>query len=160
MTNIMKKENGGVRTAPNSFSGLVDQIFQDNLGRFFDDTAWGFNGDRRLTGNQVPVNVKETDKSYELDLVAPGLKKEDFKVNVNGDHLTVSFEHKEENSQENKDEGWIRNEFRLQSFSRSFSLDDSVEMNKITATYRDGLLHLSLPKKEGAQRINRTIEIK
>jgi HSP20 family protein len=106
------------------------------------------------------VNVQETDKSYEMDLVAPGLKKEDFKISVNGDMLTVAFEHKEENNQENKEEGWLRREFRMQSFSRSFSLDDSVDMNKIAASYKDGLLHLSLPKKEGAQRINRTIEIK
>lgn len=160
MTNIMRKENGGARVAPNSFSGLVDQIFQDNLGRFFDDSVWGFNGNRALSKNQVPVNVRETDKSYEMELVAPGLNKEDFKIGVNGDMLTVSFEQKQENQQENKDEGWLRKEFRMQSFSRSFSLDDSVDMNKITATYKDGMLHLSLPKKEGAQRINRTIEIK
>ena len=160
MTNIMKKENGGVRTAPNSFSGLVDQIFQDNLGRFFDDTAFGFNGNRSLSRNQVPVNVKETDRSYEMDIVAPGLRKEDFKISVSGDMLTVTFEHKEETNQENKDEGWLRKEFRMQSFSRSFSLDDSVDMNKIAASYKDGLLHLSLPKKEGAQRVNRSIEIK
>ena len=160
MTNIMKRENGGARVAPNAFGGLIDQIFQDNLGRFFDDTAWGFNGNRSLSRNQVPVNVKETDKSYEMDIVAPGLRKEDFKISVSGDMLTVTFEHKEETNQENKDEGWLRKEFRMQSFSRSFSLDDSVDMNKITASYKDGLLHLSLPKKEGAQRVNRSIEIK
>ena len=160
MTNIMKRENGGARVAPNAFGGLIDQIFQDNLGRFFDDTAFGFNGNRSLSRNQVPVNVKETDKSYEMDIVAPGLRKEDFKISVSGDMLTVTFEHKEETNQENKDEGWLRKEFRMQSFSRSFSLDDSVDMNKIAASYKDGLLHLSLPKKEGAQRVNRSIEIK
>jgi HSP20 family protein len=160
MTNIMRKENrANGRTTP-SFSGILDQVFENNLSRYFDDSFWGFNSDQGLTGSSVPVNVKETDKSYEMEVAAPGLRKEDFKIAVNGDMLTVSFERKEENNQENENEGWLRREFRAQSFSRSFNLDDSVDMNKITAKYNDGILHLSLPKKEGAQRINRTIEIK
>ena len=74
--------------------------------------------------------------------------------------LTVSFEHKEENNQENENEGWLKREYRHQSFSRSFSLDDTIDANKISAKYQDGVLHLSLPKKEGAQKISKNIEIK
>jgi HSP20 family protein len=159
MSSIMRKENGNRRVAPSSFSGLVDQLFEKNVNRFFDDSFWGFNGNRSLSAGQIPVNIRETDQSYEMELVAPGLKKEDFKINVSGDMLTVSFEHKEEQNQENKPEGWLRREFRMQSFSRSFDLDDTVDMNKITATYHDGMLHLSLPKKEGAQSVSRNIEI-
>ena len=157
MTNIIKR-NDGNSSMPSTFTGLVDQLFQDNLTRFFTDDFWGSSGVSR--SSQVPVNIKETDKTYEMELVAPGLKKEDLKLNVSNDMLTVSFEHKEENNQENEQEGWLKREYRHQSFSRSFSLDDTIDANKISAKYQDGVLHLSLPKKEGAQKISKTIEIK
>jgi HSP20 family protein len=155
MNTIMKKTNGNVPAA--TFSGMVDKIFQNNLSRFFDDDFWGFNGVERSVN--VPVNIRETDKSYELDLVAPGLKKEDFKVNLNGEVLTVSFEHEEKNEQADNG-GWLRKEYKARSFSRSFTLDETLDAGKITAQYSDGILHLTLPKKEGAQSVSRTIEIK
>src|SRR5689334_12427723 len=140
MTNIMKRDNGN-SNMPSTFTGLVDQLFQDNLTRFFNDDFWGSGSVNR--SSQVPVNIKETDKTYEMELVAPGLRKEDLKLNVSGDMLTVSFEHKEENNQENENEGWLKREYRHQSFSRSFSLDDTIDANKISAKYQDGVLHLS-----------------
>jgi HSP20 family protein len=150
----MKKSNGNT---PASFTGLVDQIFQNNLSRFFEDDFWGFNGvNRRST---VPLNIRETDRSYEMELVAPGLKKEDFRISVTGDMLTVSFEHKEEANEQDRNKGWLRKEYRVQSFTRSFNLDDTVDVNGISADYRDGILHLSLPKKEDAQKISREITI-
>jgi len=158
MNTLMKRSNGHSNVPATGFSGMVDKIFQDNLSRFFDDGFWGFNGLDRSAN--VPVNVRQTDKSYELELVAPGLRKEDFKININGDMLTVSFDHREENNQERKDECWLRKEYRMRSFSRSFNLDDTVDVNKISAKYSDGILQLSLPVKEGAQPISRTIEIK
>lgn len=155
-TGMIKKDNA--RVPATSFGGLVDQFFQDNLGRFFEDGFWGFNGLAQRAN--VPVNLKETDTSYEMQLVAPGLKKEDFNIRLDGDMLTVSFEHKEEKQQEDKNQRWLRKEFRQQSFARSFTLDDTLSAEKISAQYRDGILHLSLPKKEGAQRVSRQIEIK
>ena len=157
-TGIIKTDNGQTNLPAASFSGLIDRVFQHNLNRFFEDDFWGFNGINRQ--NQVPVNITETDKSYELQLVAPGLKKEDFKISLEGDLLTISHEHKEENSHENKTERWLRKEYRMQTFSRSFNLDEKLDSNKISAQYRDGILHLNLPKKEGAQRLFKTIEIK
>lgn len=160
MANIMKRNTGNSNLATTGslmpFGGLVDNILHQSLNRFFDDDFWGFNG----VNSRVPVNIRETDKSYELEVMAPGLKKEDFNVNMDKNILTVSFEHKEEDKQENKDEGYLRQEYRMQSFSRSFSLDDTVDAEKISAQYRDGVLHISLPKKEGAQRITKNIEIK
>ena len=155
-TNIMKRKDGA-QQVPATFGGLVDQLFHSSLDRFFDDEPM-----LRTTGwnKSVPVNIRETDKNYELSVVAPGLKKEDFKLEVNGDMLTVSFEHKEENSNENENQGWLRKEYRQQSFMRSFNLTDTIDANKITAKYDNGILHLTLPKKEGAQRISRSIEIK
>ena len=156
MNTLMKKTNGNMPAT--TFSGLVERLFQNNTNRLFDDDFWGFNGVSQNVN--VPVNIRETDKSYEVQLVAPGLKKDDFKVNVSGDVLTVGFEHKEEQSQENKEDGWLRNEYQKRSFTRSFSLDDAIDANKIDAIYADGILHLTLPKKEGAHSISRTIEIK
>jgi HSP20 family protein len=153
MTNIIKKQN----ERPATFGSVVDQIFHNNLSRFFDDASWGFNG---LTSrNQVPVNIRETDKTYEMDLIAPGLRKSDFAINLAGDLLTVSFEQKEERTEDSKEEGWLRREYLKNSFSRSFTLDDTVDAARAAARYEDGILHLSLPKKEHAQQLSRTIEI-
>jgi len=162
MANIMKRNNGnGSQLATRSqmpLSGLIDSVFNNTLSRFFDDDFWGFNG--IVSSSQVPVNIRETDKTYEMEVVAPGLRKEDFNVSISDNMLTVSFEHKQENKEENKSEGYLRQEYRMQSFSRSFTLDDTVDADKISAQYKDGVLHLSLPKKEGAQKITKCIEIK
>ena len=159
MTNSMINRTNGISSLPaRPVTGLIDQLFQNNLKNFFNDDAWGFNGvEHQVT---VPVNLKETDKAFEMQLIAPGLKKEDFKLNVTNDLLTVSFEQKEEQDQGNKEEGWLRKEYRMQSFNRSFNLDDSVDINKINAEYNNGILHLTLPKKESAQRISKSIEVK
>jgi HSP20 family protein len=154
MSDIMKKENG---RQPANFGSVVDQIFQNNLARFFDDGMWGFNGN--IHGARIPVNIRENDGSYELELIAPGLRKEDFTVNVAGDTLTISFEHKEEHSAAGQGEKWIQREFRTQSFTRSFQLSDSVEAANISARYENGILYLSLPKNEQSKRISKTIQI-
>lgn len=157
MTSVMKRTNGNGNLPATNFSGLVDSVFRNDLSRFFNDDFWGFNGlDRSVN---VPVNIRETDKSYELELVAPGLRKEDFKVSLSGDLLTVSLQHREENKEENSDGSWLRKEYKQQSFSRSFTLADTLDANNITARYSDGILYLSLPKKEGAQSLSRTIDI-
>lgn len=162
MANIMKRNNGnsGTKTTRSlmPFGGLVDGVLQNTLNRFFDDDFWGSDGS--LTNRQVPVNIRETDKSYEMEVVAPGLRKEEFHVNISDNMLTVSFEHKEENKEEDKREGYLRQEYRMQSFSRSFTLDDTVDAEKISASYRDGVLHVSLPKKEGTKRIAKNIQVK
>lgn len=157
MNTLTKKTSNG-STPATGFNGWVDKVFQDNLSRFFDDTAWGFNSVTRSV--HVPVNIRQTDTSYELDVIAPGLKKEDLKMNVNGNVLTISYEQKEEAQQENKNEGWLRTEYKLQSFSRSFTIDETIDVNKISAAYTDGVLHVTLQKKEEAQRLTRIIEIK
>ena len=95
-----------------------------------------------------------------MSLVAPGLRKEDFRLNVTDNLLTISYEQKEEQNDQHKEQGWLRKEYRMQSFSRSFTLDDTVDVNKVSASYDNGILHLTLPKKESAQRLTKTIEIK
>jgi HSP20 family protein len=157
-TNILKRNNGSGTVPNRSMTTWADQLLQDNLNRFFNDDFWGFGGLKQDAN--VPVNLRETDKTYEMQVVAPGLKKEDFQLQVSNDMLTVSFEHKDEQNEENKKEGWLRKEYNMQSFSRSFHLDETVDVNKITAEYNNGLLHVVLPKKEHAQKVSRSIEIK
>ena len=157
-TSIIKRNNGNTELPASTTTNWVDQLFQNNLNRFFNDDFWGFSGINQQVN--VPVNLRETDQGYEMSLIAPGLRKEDFKLNATEDLLTVSYEQKQEHNEENTQEGWLRKEYKMQSFSRSFSLDDSVDINKITASYDNGVLHLSLPKKENARRIAKTIEIK
>jgi HSP20 family protein len=158
MNTISKRENGH---QPANFGSAIDQIFQQNLNRFFDDSFWGFDG--AVGRHQVPVNILETDKNYELELVAPGLKKQDFKLDLQGETLTVSFDHREEqqggNGEENKRGGWLRKEYKRNAFSRSFSLNDTIDTGKISARYEDGVLYLTFPKKENAQKVTRTINV-
>jgi HSP20 family protein len=157
-TNIVKTNGAHATTPARSLGGWMDQLFEDNLNRFFNDSSWGFNGITHQVN--VPVNLRETDKTFEMSLIAPGLRKEDFKLNVTDEVLTVSYEQKEEQNKENKTEGWLRKEYKMQSFSRSFNLDDSIDANKISASYDNGILHLSLPKKENSRRVSKTIEVK
>jgi HSP20 family protein len=152
MTNIIKKDNA----RPATFGSVVDQLFHNDLNRWFNDEFWGFNGLPNRGG--VPVNIRETDKSYELELVAPGLRKEDFQLNFTGDTLTVSFEQKEQGALA-ENERWLRREYRKQTFTRTFNIDETVDVDKAAARYENGILCLSLPKKEHAQRISRTINV-
>jgi len=157
MKNIMKRDNGN---QPATFGTVVDQIFQNNLNRFFDDEFWGFNGmSKSPNQNPVPVNIRETDKTYEMELSAPGLQKQDFHLNLEGDTFTISAEHIEENTKEDKNSSWFRKEFKKGQFTRTFNLDDTVDATRIGARYENGILYLSFPKKEHAQKVTRSIEI-
>lgn len=111
-----------------------------------------------FSGNGNPAaNIHETPTAYLLELNAPGRNKEDFKVNVDNDLLTISYEKKEEKTQE--DAHSIRREFRFNSFKRSFTLDEKVDTANIQASYENGILKIELPKKENAKAEVRQIEI-
>lgn len=104
----------------------------------------------RSHGNSFPaVNIKETDTQFEVELAAPGLKKENFVIQLEKNVLTISSK-KEEQKEEQKENGkYAIKEFSFQSFSRSFTLpENKVETEKIEATYNEGVLRLILPKKE------------
>ena len=154
-TAIAKRQNGSPSV---NFGSVVDNIFQNTLRRFFDDNFW--DAESPMTSGSVPVNVRELEHQYELDVVAPGCRKNDFTINVKDNVLTISFQQKEQNQQQNEQSGWVRNEYMLRSFSRSFTLDDTVDINKIDATYTDGILRLKLPKNEKAKKLSRNIEIR
>jgi HSP20 family protein len=152
MASIIKRDNS---RQPANFGSVADQIFRNNLSRFFDDSFWGFNGDVNRS-TKVPVNLRETDSTFEMELVAPGLRKEDFQLNISGDMLTVSFEEKNETEDLNIPQGWIRQEYRMRSFSRSFQLNEAVDTNGISAHYENGILHVTLPKNEKVKQMSKT----
>jgi HSP20 family protein len=141
--------------SPRAFSGFLEDIFNGNANRFFKDDAshdeWVRNA------RQVPVNVKETEAGFTLDVIAPGIAKEDFKLQVNDKSLTISFEQKE--NENTADDKWLRKEYKVRAFKRTFTLGDKVDSEKITATYQNGILTLSLPKKEAAIATNKVIEV-
>ncbi len=142
MTNAMQKFNAQP-------ASLVDVILDNSLRRFFDGNLW----DVETTGrsNTAPVNVRETDQQYEVDVIAPGCRKEDFKIQVHNNQLQISFTHDESKNQRDEKAGWVRNEYMQRSFTRSFTLDESVNTDNISATYTDGILKLVLPKSEKAK---------
>ena len=114
---------------------------------------WG----RVLTVPQV--NITENKNEYMVSLAAPGMKKDDFKIDMDGNMLTISSE-KEENKEE-KDKKFTRREYSYSSFSRSFTLPDEVNKEKIEARYEDGVLKLSLPRKEEVKRnLTKSIAVK
>jgi HSP20 family protein len=152
MDNLIKRKQDN---QPETFGRIIDGIFQNNLNRFFNDGFWGFDG--ISVPAQVPVNIEETGNSYVVELVAPGLEKKDFQINIADDLLTVSLKHSEERKQENKK--WLARQYRQQEFSRTFTLDKTVNTEKIEANYESGILKISIPKSESAQKISRTIQI-
>lgn len=98
-------------------------------------------------GVTVPsANVLENEKEYRIELAAPGLEKKDFKIEMENDVLTISAEKTEEKSE--KENGYTRKEYAYNSFSRSFSMPENFKADKIDAKYADGILKITVPKKE------------
>lgn len=106
----------------------------------------GYMGFQNTTTIHPVVNVKETDKNFELDLVAAGLKKEDFNIKIDKNTLTVFYEQKDKNGENAKK--YIRREFAYHSFKRSFRLPETVSKEGIIGKYEGGILTITLPKKE------------
>ncbi|MCF6405323.1 Hsp20/alpha crystallin family protein [Chitinophaga filiformis] len=122
------------------------------LPAFFDDMfkpwkdLFDMNSGRTWTATVPAVNISEEKDAYKLSLAVPGMTKADFNVDVDGDTLTISAE--KEEKKESKDEKISRQEYNYSSFSRSFRLPEGVKRDGISAVYQDGVLKLTLPKKE------------
>jgi HSP20 family protein len=120
-------------------NNLFEDFFNNFPSRILNEEFAGFN-------QTVPVNVKETDNAYLLEIVAPGMDKKDFKVNIDNNILTISAEKKVENKDESQRH--VRREFNYKSFTRSFTVDDTIQSDNIQAKYENGVLFIELPKKE------------
>lgn len=121
---------------------LLDDYFKP-WNEWFEGGLWG------KTMNVPAVNITENENEYLVSLAAPGLKKEDLKIDVNANMLTISSEKQE--SKEEKDKKFTRKEYNYSSFSRSFTLPDEINKDNIEARYEDGVLHITLPRKEEAK---------
>ena len=132
---------------------VFDDVFDDFFGRSLSD-VFG----TEFTTSTPSVNIIEKDGSYEIEVAAPGLTKEDFNVEIDKDRLTISAT-KESHSDESKDK-FSRREFNYSSFKRSFHLSKDIDKDSINATYVDGVLRIDLRKTEEAKNTGlRTIEI-
>jgi HSP20 family protein len=130
-----------VRRRNYAVPGIFDSFFNDSyLPGFFDR-------DSRVEKPYIPaVNVEENEKEYRIEVAAPGMEKEDLKVSVNDGVLTISAERKSEN--EEKRDTYIRREFGYTTFSRSFTLPEEVDAEKISAKHKNGVLSIQVPKAE------------
>ena len=133
--------------------------FNNFMDNFFQPSPSMFRNGLQTNGAQPPVavNIVEKENSYLLQLVAPGLQKEDFNINLEKDLLTISAEVK--NNEEAKEGKELRKEYRFQSFKRSFTIDEKIDAEKISAEYVNGVLLLNLPKKEEVKPATKQINI-
>ena len=124
-----------------TFPSFIDKFFEGNL---MDWNTLNYSS----TDSTLPeVNVKENDDAFMIEVAAPGMTRDDFNVNYDNGRLTISSESKNEKKEEG--ENYTRREFNYQSFQRSFNVPENVVSGeKITANYEDGILSISLPKRE------------
>ena len=132
----------------------LSPLFTDVFDSVWNDTFFG----DRLTSRVPAVNIAESDNNFHIELAVPGLKKEDFKINLEKNLLSVSAEKKADNTEETKK--YTKREYSYSSFVRSFTLPDTVDYANITAEYTDGVLHINVAKKEEAKIQTREINIK
>jgi len=129
----------------------------ERMPALFDDffkpwNEWFDNGGLWGRPSSLPaVNITEDKDSYEVSLAVPGMKKDDFKIDLDGNMLSISCE--KEDQTETTDKKFTRKEYNYSSFSRSFTLPEEVDFEKIDASYENGLLKLVLPRKEDAKKI-------
>jgi HSP20 family protein len=139
-------------------SQRMPTLFSD----FFTRDLMNWNAENPMGSNTMlpAVNIKETEDNFEVEMAAPGFNKDDFKIELDGNILTISVE-KEQEDEQKEGERYTRREFRYQTFSRSFQLPkDVVDEDKIEAKYENGVLRLVIPKKEQAkQKARRMINI-
>jgi HSP20 family protein len=148
MTLVKFNPNGNVKKngLMTGFDGVFDSIFNDT---FFSD---------RMMARVPAVNISESKDHYHLELAAPGLKKEDFKLSLERNILNISVERSSEDGVQERN--YNKREFSYSSFVRSFTLPDAADENGIEAKYVDGVLCVDIAKREEAKMQSRQIEIK
>jgi len=139
--NLIKRNMGCSPKYYNYFDDIFGNNFPD---LFFNDSA------SKLT--MPSVNICEHEKEFALELAAPGYSKENFKINLSDNILTIKADVKDEKNEEDKK--YSHREYYYSSFERRFTLPDNVDLKKIDANYEDGILHILLPKKEVSKEEN------
>ena len=130
------------------------------FNEFFDDDLWRVTPAKQFAS--PAVNILENEKDYQVEIAAPGMTKEDFKVRVENDNeLVISLEKKEEHKEDKKKKNYLRREFSYASYHQTFIIPEEVEVGHIAAAMNDGVLTITLPKKEETTKtpVSRQIEI-
>lgn len=147
MTLLTVKPENGRLTFPR-FSSFIDGFFENE----FPNVRAG-----EIFKTPALVNIKDTKESYRIEVAAPGFKKEEFSIKVEGNILNLSAESRQET--ETTEEKFTRKEFNFSSFARSFTLPKTIDVAKVAANYENGILYVTLPKKEEAKE-NPSIDVK
>lgn len=127
----------------NSLFPRFSDLWEDFLGKdMMEMSRWG-------KGLSMPaVNIEEKPAAFEVSMAAPGMQREDFKIEVHSGVLTVSSEKEDKHEEKDKEGNYTRREFKYQTFSRSFTLPEAIDRDKIEAKYTDGILAIHVPKLE------------
>jgi HSP20 family protein len=134
---LITKPRSGIK--PEVYNSLLDRFFPNGLSEFWN---------RPLIETVPAVNIREKKDGFQIEMAAPGLKKSDFKIDADDNLITVACEKESEEKTEEKD--FTKREYNYSAFSRSFTVPETADANKITARYEDGVLKLAVPKKEKA----------
>jgi HSP20 family protein len=145
MTLVKFNSDKGNKSLMPGFNDVFESIFSDS---FFND---------RMVARVPGANISETEDHFHIELAAPGLKKEDFKLNLDRNLLTISVE--QHGEQVDSQKNYSKREYSYSSFVRSFTLPESADDNNINASYMDGVLKIDIAKKEEAKSVTRTIHI-
>lgn len=137
-----------------SFNNLVDDFFREMPSILRTDYSFPVN-------QAIPVNIRENENEFVLEIAAPGWNKEDFQIKLEKDLLTVSIAEntKTDGTDEEKGQKFIRREFKRKAFNRSFSIDENIDSEKIVANYLNGVLTLNLPKKAAVKTPSKQITV-
>lgn len=146
MTYVTCKQPRGIKKS--AFNHIFDEFLQNGFNDFVGPKAF----------TTPRVNIVETNDAHLLEFAAPGFEKDDFNINVEGDQLTISAELKTE-EEETEGKNYARKEFSFSNFKRTFTLPKTVDTEGINAKYKNGILHVTLPKKEEAKPAQRTVAI-
>jgi len=127
----------------------LPSLLEDFLNRDWADSTLA---NTNYAGTLPAVNVRETNEDFVIDVAAPGMKRDEFKVELDNNVLTISSQREEKHEERDENRNYTRREFNYQSFQRSFTLpENKVEGEKISARYADGILHITVPKKDEAK---------
>ncbi|WP_443947231.1 Hsp20/alpha crystallin family protein [Pedobacter sp. AW1-32] len=137
--------NNRTRNTAPYFNNVFDSLFSDAMTK------------NKLVEKSPNVNISENEAAYVIDIAAPGLKKEDFQINLKKETLSVWAEVKADENVQAKD--YTRKEFDYSSFARSFNLPETADGDKITAEYKDGILSINIGKKDDTQNQHKEIVV-
>ena len=137
--------NNRTRNTAPYFNNVFDSLFNEAATK------------NKMVSKLPNVNISESDKSYKIDVAAPGLKKENFQINLKKDTLSVWVEVKPNDDQTAKD--YTRKEFDYSSFARSFNLPETADSEQITAEYKDGILAITINKKDDTKLQHKEIAV-